>query len=522
MMTLFRTYRYPLLSGVLLGLSGAQVGPTALTAGLAWLVWVAAIPWLLWLWQKSTNLKHATIGSALMGFVWHAITLHWMLWLHPLNWAGVSSVESIGIALGAWLLWSLLGGGAILFVGIIARQLAQWCHRNNRTTNAYKALWILIIGLLWPWAHIGMAQLTDIYILWADPITPLANWPGIRGLLGTIPLTLLWSMVLVINGALAWAWSRHKAGQHQALAILAGCLVSLCIANPISFFVKPPKNVYASGLQKPWVIYQKNLPISAIRAPEAATPNPSPYLTELQKATYAPGATIVLPEEGIIRGWIRLESPTNNPDYHALQTLAHGRQWTIITGASTLTTQPYSPAARPPTLLYNSLLVISPHKMQAYHKHYRVPFGETMPNGLRVLSKTPLNGWLTQLARTVKFPYIPMFTAGANNQQPLQSNKSLFIHPSICFELALKPFQSRNTNAAPTTWMVNTSNLGWFHGNRALARQFWHKGKLAAAVHHQPLAIAANTGPSGIIDATGNCHFNLPINIDISAGWAIK
>ncbi len=528
MMSLFRTYRYPLLSGLLLGLSGAQVGPPPLTLGLSWLVWVGAIPWLLWLWRGQHPFRHAALGSGIVGLVWHAITLHWMLWLHPLTWTGVSSAVSAAIAVGAWLLWSSLGGVAMVFAGLAAAWLAQWCQRGNGATYYHKALWVLGLALLWPWAHIGLAALTDIYIVWVDPVTPLAAWPGIRGLLGHMPLTLLWSVVLVINGALAWAFTRRKhCTKHVAIlafitqqAIIT-LLAILFIINPIGLLLDVPANRFAGGLHTPWVIVQKNLPISAIRAPAAKTPSPTAYLTHLHTAEYLPGTTIILPEEGILRGWVPLENPTSNPDYRALQALARTRQWTIITGASTHTTPPHSSALHPPTILFNSLLVLSPHNTQAYHKHTRVPFGETLPNGLRLFSKTPLNGWLYRLANTVHFPYIPLFTAGALSQPPLTPNNTLSLHPSICFELALKPYQPPTSHASPTTWMVNVSNLGWFHGNQALARQFWQKGQLAAAVHHQPLAIAANTGPSGIIDATGAPATNtpLPLNTNTTGGW---
>ena len=51
--------------------------------------------------------------------------------------------------------------------------------------------------------------------------------------------------------------------------------------------------------------------------------------------------------------------------------------------------------------------------------------------------------------------------------------------------------------------MINSSNLGWFHGNRQLDMQFIAIAQLRAAETGLPIVVASNTGTSVLLSPKG-------------------
>jgi apolipoprotein N-acyltransferase len=161
---------------------------------------------------------------------------------------------------------------------------------------------------------------------------------------------------------------------------------------------------------------------------------------------------------------------------------------------------------RPDGLLrYNSAILYQPGEaaVQSFHKLHLVPFGEYVP----LVETFP---WLIALT-----PYhgghVPSLSFGP---EP----KWLALGPYrlaavICFEdtvpQVVRRFFREAKDGRHPDLLVNMSNDGWFHGSSE------HDMHLAVSVfraveHRVPMARAANTGISAIVDGNGRVVESLP------------
>jgi apolipoprotein N-acyltransferase len=151
---------------------------------------------------------------------------------------------------------------------------------------------------------------------------------------------------------------------------------------------------------------------------------------------------------------------------------------------------------------YNSIFVIDPDgSIRAiYDKVHLVPFGEYLPFkhlleglGLRVLTEQ-VGGFLAGTSRrTIAVP-------GAPRMLPL-----------ICYE-AIFPGAAVPRGQRPG-WLVNVTNDGWF-GISSGPYQHFQQARMLAVAEGLPLARAANTGISAVIDPLGRIVKSLPLGIE--------
>ncbi len=141
--------------------------------------------------------------------------------------------------------------------------------------------------------------------------------------------------------------------------------------------------------------------------------------------------------------------------------------------------------------IYNSLLVIDDEGRVAgsYDKIHLVPFGEYFPfqsviERLGITQIAGMRGAFTpgQGPRLLAVP-------GAPPAEPL-----------ICYEIIFP--DEVTENAARPGWLINITNDAWF-GSSAGPYQHFHQAQVRAVEQGLPLARAANTGISAVIDAYG-------------------
>ncbi|MGC6475944.1 MAG: apolipoprotein N-acyltransferase [Parvibaculales bacterium] len=155
---------------------------------------------------------------------------------------------------------------------------------------------------------------------------------------------------------------------------------------------------------------------------------------------------------------------------------------------------------------FNSLFVWRAGQIEAvYDKHHLVPFGEYLPFqaqlealGLRQL--TQLRGG---------------FAAGAAPQLITLKKAPSFVPPfvpMICYEVIF-PRDSMPANPAQRgDWIVNITNDGWFV-QTAGPHQHFAMAQMRAIEEGLPVARAANTGISGMIDPYGRVIQSLPLGV---------
>jgi len=167
----------------------------------------------------------------------------------------------------------------------------------------------------------------------------------------------------------------------------------------------------------------------------------------------------------------------------------------LITGAIRLA----DPDNPPKSGVYNSIYVID-HEgsiRSVYDKVHLVPFGEYLPFeslleaiGLQTLTKQQGGFLAGDRHRTIAIP-------GASSALPL-----------ICYEI-LFPGQVAETDVRPG-WIINVTNDGWF-GNSTGPYQHFQQARVTAIEAGLPLARAANTGISAVVDPVGRIVGSLPL-----------
>jgi apolipoprotein N-acyltransferase len=83
--------------------------------------------------------------------------------------------------------------------------------------------------------------------------------------------------------------------------------------------------------------------------------------------------------------------------------------------------------------------------------------------------------------------------------------------PLICYEIIF-PGELRSAEERPG-WIVNVTNDGWF-GNSSGPYQHLQQARVTAIEQGLPLARAANTGISAVVDPVGRIVGSLPLDTE--------
>ncbi len=150
---------------------------------------------------------------------------------------------------------------------------------------------------------------------------------------------------------------------------------------------------------------------------------------------------------------------------------------------------------------YNSLAIIPQtpagrRVVSRYDKHHLAPFGEYLP----------VEGLLQAVGLAQLAPYEDGFTPGSG-PATLNAGGPSF-SPLICYE-AIFPGEIHPRNDRPE-WLLTVTNDAWF-GDTAGPRQHLDQARLRAIETGLPMARAANTGISALIDARGVIVERLPL-----------
>jgi len=166
----------------------------------------------------------------------------------------------------------------------------------------------------------------------------------------------------------------------------------------------------------------------------------------------------------------------------------------LITGALRVETVPNSPLGRN---VYNSIYVIGNDGTitDAYDKVHLVPFGEYLP--LQWVFDAFGLAPLTQ--------QIGGFTAG-RTRQTLRVGAAPPALPLICYEAAFPGLDG--SEPARPGWLLNVTNDAWF-GITPGPHQHFSQARMRAVEQGLPMARAANTGISAIVDAYGRVRNQL-------------
>ncbi len=471
--------------------------------------WIGLIPLFL-LVKSASSFRTALSEGLLFLFIYNLAAFAWLLGLHPLNWHGFSTAESIAISGLAWLLPSLFHS-LIMLPFLIVLKLFYNFRTDNRT-NELQSLDIFVLALLW--VILQHKILLNFGGFLAVPINLLVysqyqNQAVIQvcNLVGAIGLEYF---IVVVNLASSNLFNIQRSMQDKSAHFRAGS--SLNIKQPfygvqktneqfkvfvilfstfILIFIyglihiNYSKNFYKKNIKsaKSFAIVQADYSAAATRSSKANPEN----LFALQ---YKLSTKITQTKDLLIwsEGAIPLLDKSNiSAD---IKTLA---QYTSLFVYGTYSQNKAGE-------YFNSIefqdFSYEPERTYHYHKRNLVPFGEytpfydMFPASFKMLANSTVGQG---------------FTRGPKNQSIVKTG-NLNIASALCFELIF-PELIRSYVSQGAEVILNLNDLSWFKGQSLIKdwvkREFLAVAVFRAVENNRDLLLAGNSGYSALITSYG-------------------
>ncbi|EEX08260.1 apolipoprotein N-acyltransferase [Ruegeria lacuscaerulensis ITI-1157] len=398
----------------------------------------------------------------------------WMGWLfatgyfaHALSW--IIEPFQVDAQRHAWMApfaLAFMSGGLALFwaaaFGLAYRGTGVHPVRRSVVLALCVALAEFARGYVltgFPWA--GIAQ------IWVD--TPVAQLLSLVGPYGLGALTLL---VVLPLGAVWAADHRLRSAVAPAIVVAAFSLASWTYAATRPSVSETDKTVR---------LIQPNAPQHQKWDPAFA---PLFFARQVEFTAAEPRPDLIVWPETSVPAWLGSAQPY-------LQAIAAAAQ-----GSPVFVGIQRGDGPR----IYNSLIYLDERGVPAglYDKHHLVPFGEYIPLG-DLLGRFGISG----LAATTGSG----FSAGPGPRL-MQAGTIGAVLPLICYE-AIFPQITANAPARPALFLQVT-NDAWF-GTKSGPFQHLAQARMRAIEQGVPLARAANTGVSAMIDPLGEVTEALPL-----------
>jgi apolipoprotein N-acyltransferase len=448
---------------------GVLAGVALPPLGWPWLLWPAL--GLLWALAGSPHRSTALAAAALWGGAAVLVSHRWLLWLHPLDWIGVPAPLSLPLCL---VVWAFCGGvGGLLVAAWVA--LLRPLDPTRLDTALVAALgWglaevVLARGPLF-WLGLGASALPGDPALAAvaalagagaiAALQVLIGWGLWRALqLGALrgrprALALPLALLLVAHGP---GWAMALAPMHGG----DGASENVMVVQPAI----PTRRKFEAGSQRR-LLNQLDQALASLPAASARDDG-----VAAGPGTEAKTTVVVLPE-----GALPLGQPL--PRAATAEVLAGGfRQQDGSVRSSVLR---FGPGER--------------YASGAVDKHRLVPLGEWVP--------------LARLVRWSGLSAVGGLDGGAASR--LLPRPAGPIGVAICYELADGTALAQASRDG-ARWLLASANLDPYP--RALQAQFTALARLRAIETGRWLVSVANTGPSLVVDASGQVRSTLPVGI---------
>ncbi len=505
-----RAGTHPVVMGVASGVALWFAFPPA---GWSWLGWVALTPFFLLAVSKRSR-GAIYLGAWLGGLAFWLLALNWILCIDPsaaLGWAAMATVLS--------LVWP--AALAIIRVGVLKLGLPLMVAGPIVWVATEYARAYMFTGFPWyylahsQWQHIWLIQVADLTgslglsllmaaasAFVADALTLPLLRPSPKGPRWTRPMWLrAGALALGIGATVAYGQVRVATAEFPAGPTVALLQSSLMQRYKMGMEFPRITALYLGLIDRALKAGTKP---DLIVWPETSYPYGFVAIDRDISADELARQTRGYDENSTVSDWL------NKRD--AVDAQLHG--WTDALGIPmVLGSLTYD--FRPGGLnRYNSAILLEPGKttVQSYHKLHLVPFGEYVP----LIASLP---WLVAFT-PYRDGHIPSLAFGG---RPDWFDEGKYRYATaICFEDTVPQVTRRLfadvKDGRPPDVLLNLSNDGWFataDEDKTVHGTSEHAMHLAASVfraveHRVPLARAANTGISSVVDGNGRVVASLP------------
>ncbi len=457
----------------LAGLSGWQRYAAAFGLGCALTLTMAPVGFFpaalisvsgfIWLSQTAQTRKQSFLTGWAFGSGFFITGLYW-----------ISVALFVDIKLWWWVLpLSLVVGPAVLAFFTYAL-IPLLTHRFRSSALLHAWLFCLIWAAIeWLRGHLFTGFPWNLPGYMWQHVLPVMQTAAVTGIYGLTLLTLIWAALPVF-------WP-HKKLRHSIIILFCVCVTAGSLRlvtapdttndqSPVIRIIQAnlPQNVKWDDAQQ-WrnlqlhvELSQKNKPADAVIWPETAIP-----------------ADLVRQPE--IADMIAAGLPANSVGLLGSLRVTDGENDRLN--------------------FHNGLYVINDKATVLGHfdKFHLVPFGEYMP----------FRKWLNLTPIALAVSNIGDFTPGPGNRTLSLGSKLPGVSPLICYEVIF-PSAVTDKNDRPG-WIVNVTNDGWY-GRSSGPYQHLETARLRAIEEGLPLARAANTGISAMIDPYGRITASLALS----------
>ena len=470
---------WPYLAAPLGGASLALCYPPFNHSGF---IWAFLIPFLAALWLPARKPKHPLLRGALLGYLFGLafFTIN-LLWIREVHWAAIT------IALYLALYPAIFGAVAATIGRPRDNKLCPQGDRASKWPDTFSiagyviriaalnaATWTaleLLRGWLFSgfgWNGLGVAFHGNLLIL-----AQIADIVGVTGL----------SFLVVFVGTIFAATLRRlhleiRSGSMRphldfAVAVLA---IILCFLYGVTKISAVPEN----PIEVNTLLVQANTPQEEKWSPDFADAIYATYERLTIAATTSATDLIIWPETALPDEYY--ENPLHQSYLNAI--LAEGDFELVLGTNENAIGEGY----------FNSMLTMRGNvdSMQSYRKVHLVPFGEY----------SPFRGKIKALRFLDELISGDFDRGTSTDPLPLTKPESFSVIPTICFEDTIGRLTRKFVRAEPQI-IINCTNDGWF-GETACAAQHMANAKFRCIELRRPMARAANTGVTCIIDETGS------------------
>ena len=475
---------------IMMLISGLLLGTTLIFADIGILAYIFLIPLAIALYKRADGGNYKVRMAYLDGFVFFMgldiVGFHWITYFYPLDFAGLSNVESLVVILLGWIGLSLLQSvfSALVFV-IISRFIKTEIYKRYPLLLAPFAAAMITVNewtqtFTWagvPWSRVGISQ------------TSMPIMMQTASLFGSYFLTFV---IVLFNFLVAYAIL--KADKRRFVAILA--LAVFCgnfILSATLYFIPSHNEDRAIKVAS----VQGNIESKNISSMAELANIIDVHRKQTRKAV-EDGAELVIWAEGTM--------PINIHDYigidggykklsDVVSDLAKELGVTIVLGSYVDFEGGYNNSI-------SAFYADGSTNINAYAKRRPVPFGEYLPMSDVIMAIIPLLAEINIFSEVTPGETATVFDADI-------SGDPIKVGTLICFDSIYERIGIDSARAGAEMFII-PSNDAWFYDSRAL---YMHacQNTLRAVEQGKYVVNCGNSGITSIVNAKGETLVTMPI-----------